>query len=178
MAKDDLLAKAHQLDNAALATIYDLHSDELYRYAVRLLGDPIVAEDCVADTFSRFLRALHKGKGPRQHLRAYLYRISHNWITDYYRRQPPPTISLRPDLAVTSDENLATNLESKQNADRVRSALLKLTDTQRQVVVLKFYEGWSNAEVAAALGRPIGAIKSLQHRALASLQRHLDKAYE
>ncbi len=56
---------------------------------------------------------------------------------------------------------------------RVRAALLKLTEDQQQVVSLKFLEGWENEEIARALHKPVGAVKSLQHRALAQLQKFL-----
>jgi RNA polymerase sigma-70 factor (ECF subfamily) len=57
--------------------------------------------------------------------------------------------------------------------ERVRRALMHLTPDQRQVILLKYMEGWSNAEVAAAVNKPIGAVKSLQHRALNALHRLL-----
>ena len=63
-------------------------------------------------------------------------------------------------------------------ADQVRRALMQLTPTQRQVIVLKFLEGWSNAEIAKTMKRPVGAVKSLQHRALAALNRLLTAYYK
>ena len=83
----DLLQRATQLETKALTEIYDTYSPGLYRYAMRLLGDATVAEDCVAETFTRFLDALQKRRGPRDHLQAYLYRIAHNWVVDSYRKQ-------------------------------------------------------------------------------------------
>jgi RNA polymerase sigma-70 factor (ECF subfamily) len=85
----ELLKSARAFDQQTLAEIYDQYSPKLYRYAIRLLGDDTQAEDCVAETFSRFLNALQQGGGPKEHLQAYLYRIAHNWITDQYRRQSP-----------------------------------------------------------------------------------------
>ena len=82
----DLLQAALSFNQKALAQIYDLYSPELYRYAARFLGDPCVAEDCVADTFSRFLETIHGKRGPKDYLRAYLFRIAHNWIVDHYRK--------------------------------------------------------------------------------------------
>ena len=77
-SEQELLQRASQLETAALAEIYDLYSPGLYRYAMRLIGDATVAEDCVAETFARFLRSLQKRLGLRDHLQAYLYRIAHN----------------------------------------------------------------------------------------------------
>ena len=89
-----LLQRARHFDQQALGEIYDTYSPRLYRYAMRLLGEVELSEDCVAETFSRFLHALHGGGGPTDYLQAYLYRVAHNWITDQYRRQPPPPLSL------------------------------------------------------------------------------------
>src|SRR3990172_6540271 len=87
----ELLQAALRFDQSALGQIYDLYSPGLYRYAARFLGDPSVAEDCVADTFSRFLKVIRARRGPKDFLRAYLHRIAHNWIVDYYRRAPDVT---------------------------------------------------------------------------------------
>jgi RNA polymerase sigma-70 factor (ECF subfamily) len=80
----DLIQRARQYDRQALAQIYDLYSPGLYRYAMRLLGDQSLAEDCVSETFSRFLQALRGRKGPQNYLQAYLFRMAHNWIADQY----------------------------------------------------------------------------------------------
>jgi RNA polymerase sigma-70 factor (ECF subfamily) len=168
--KQDLLVQAKQLEPCALAEIYDLYSPRLYRYAIRLLGDACIAEDCVAETFSRFLQALQKGKGPRDYLQAYLFRAAHNFIVDHYRHQQPECIldDDTPDCENT-EENASLNIRQHH----VRAALLELTKDQGQVIALKFLEGWENEEIARVLNKPVGAVKSLQHRALAHLQKIL-----
>ncbi len=135
-----------------------------------------LAEDCVADTFSRFLLALKRGGGPRQHLQAYLYRVAHNWVVDHYRRTPP--VALEDQKALRSDVDLAQRVEHKLESERVRAALRLLTDEQRQVIVLKYLEELSNQEVANIMGKTVGAVKAMQHRALASLERLLIAAEE
>ena len=168
--KQDLLVQAKQLEPCALSEIYDLYSPRLYRYAFRLLGNDCTAEDCVAETFSRFLQALQKGRGPRNYLQAYLFRTAHNFIVDHYRRQPPESIldDDTPDSENT-EENASLNIRQHQ----VRAALLELTEDQGQVIALKYLEGWENEEIALALNKPVGAVKSLQHRALSHLQKIL-----
>jgi RNA polymerase sigma-70 factor (ECF subfamily) len=168
-----LLKGALRFDKATLAKIYDLYSPELYRYAVRFLGDPSLAEDCVADTFSRFLKALSSGRGPQDHLRAYLYRIAHNLIVDYYRRAP--------DIVELKETHPGTDNTPEQEANlrmrqaQMRKAIQQLTPDQQKVIAFKYLQGWKNEEIAQTLNKPVGAIKSLQHRALASLQRILSK---
>ena len=167
----ELLRLAHRLDAATLAQIYDLYSTDIYRYAMRLLGNTSLAEECVAETFSRLLHALSNGKGPRDYLRAYLYRIAHNWITDQYRREH---FTEELNESLPSDASLPEE-SADQNAQHAQllQAIHKLTPDQQQVIALKFWHDWENEEIARALNKPVGAIKSLQHRALAALQRHL-----
>ena len=170
ISEQDLLTQAHQLDLCALAEIYDLYSPRLYRYAIRLLGDTCSAEDCVAETFSRFLQALHMHNGPRNYLQAYLFRTLHNLVVDHYRRQPP--IETITDKAPGPD-NPEESTERHIRQLRIRTAMYELTYDQQQVIALKFLEGWENEEIANALHKPVGAVKSLQHRALAHLQKIL-----
>jgi RNA polymerase sigma-70 factor, ECF subfamily len=168
----ELLQRARQLDHQALAQIYDLHSPGLYRYAMRLLGDQVLAEDCVAETFSRFLQTLQANRGPENFLQAYLYRIAHNWISDYYRREPGPAEELTEELQDDqADPEEDTN--QRQRQERLRVALQQLTPDQQQVIALKYLDGWENEEIACTLKKPVGAVKSLQHRALGTLQRIL-----
>lgn len=170
---EKLLQKARTYDQEALAKIYDLFSDELYGYAYKHVGTPQIAEDLVAETFQRFLTALERGGGPEDHLRAYLYRITHNLITDLYRREPPPTQELEDEQLVEDSPGPAGIVAEQQEADRVRQALRLLTPDQRQVLTLKFLEGWSSAEIAQSMEKSLGAVKALQHRGVASLQRIL-----
>ncbi len=176
ISESDLLQRARQFDRQALGEIYDRYSPRLYRYAARLLGNPDLAEDCVADVFSRFLHALEKGNGPRDYMQAYLYRIAHNWITDHWRAKPPPAVVLDDEWQAGINSDPAHTLLAQIEQAQVRAALAQLTPEQRQVIVLKFIEGLDNDHVAAALGKPISAIKSLQHRALGALRRNLTQA--
>jgi len=173
-SEKELLRAALRFDQKTLAQIYDLYSPELYRYAVRFLGDPSVAEDCVADTFSRFLKAIHAKRGPKDYLKAYLYRIAHNWIADYYRRTPD--VSRLKDTFPDSDNVPEQEVSLRLRQEKVRKAIQKLTPDQQQVIVLKYLEGWKNSEIAQAVKKPVGAVKSLQHRALVRLKKNLQRA--
>lgn len=172
VSERDLLEKARAFDLDALGEIYDHFSPGVYRYAMRLLGDRGLAEDCVSETFNKFLLALKNGGGPNDHLQAYLFRIAHNWITDYYRRQPPQAEPLDDDFGDES-ENPAHKTADAVEAMEVRKALFQLTSDQRQVVVLRFLEGWSNEAISRELGKPVTAVKALQHRAVNTLRRLL-----
>ena len=173
MNEDQLLQRIRQFDLEALAEVYDAYSNKLYVYALRLLGEACLAEDCVAETFQRLLSALRDGKGPQQDLKPYLYRVAHNWITDLYRRQPIPPLPLDETLLPGAGEGVEAEVSRRLLQEKTRAALLRLTAEQRQVVMLKFYESWDNEEIAEALQKPVGAVKSLQHRALDALRRIL-----
>ncbi len=166
-----LLQRASQIETQALAEIYDTYSPGIYRYSMRLLGDESLAEDCVADTFARFLKSLQERRGPRDNLQAYLYRIAHNWIVDQYRnnRETVELSDVFRSEADVPEEEAAKHIRQKQ----VRQAIHHLTAEQQQVILLKYLEEWSNEEVARAMKKPVGAVKSIQHRALKSLYKLL-----
>lgn len=167
----ETLNRAKNFDVDVLAAIYDRYSPGIYRYALRLIGDAAQAEDCTAETFSRFLSALKNGGGPADHLQAYLYRIAHNWITDFYRRTP---INLELNETLRDYHSDAVEVvEDKIECDEIRLALKCLTPEQRQVVILKFLEGWDYEEIALALDKQVPAVRALQHRALETLRRIL-----
>jgi RNA polymerase sigma-70 factor, ECF subfamily len=167
----ELLKRARLFDEEALAAVYDSYNLEIYRYAFRSSGDAYLAEECVAETFSRFLGALRDGKGPKDYLRAYLYRVAHNWLTDTYRRQPMPALALDPNLGADPATNPAQAVAIEMENQEIRELLNHLTSEQRQVILLKYVEEWKNDEIALALDKPVGAVKALQHRALRSLRR-------
>ena len=164
------LTDAKKFNKESLGAIYDHYSPGIYRYALRLLGNTSLAEDCVAETFSRFLQTLKAGNGPENYLQAYLYRIAHNWITDNYRHQPQPSLELNESLQENDPTPPEVFVEKNITRQQVRMALRCLTPDQRQVISLRFYEGWENFEIAQTMEKPIGAIKALQYRALQSLR--------
>jgi RNA polymerase sigma-70 factor (ECF subfamily) len=173
-----LLKRLQRFEERALSEFYDAYSPGLYRYAWRLLGDEDLAEECVAETFSRLLKALEKGTGPRQHLKAYLYRVAHNWATDHYRRGSEKELPLDSEVHIDPDpEPLDQVSESIEQAE-VRAALRLLTPEQRQVILLRYLEDWQLCEIAEALEKPLGAVKALQHRGLRALYRILTRDNE
>lgn len=172
---EELLAQVRVCDPQALAFVYDKHNEELFRYAWRQLGSEAVAEDCVADTFTSFLNALRQGKGPQRYLRAYLYKIAHNWIVDYYRRQPPEDQPLETVMIAAEEEEQPTGVfATKLEQQEIQRALAQLTADQRQVIVLRYLQDWSHEEISQAMHKPIGAVKALQHRATDALRKLLN----
>lgn len=170
-----LLERARAWEEEALLQIYDLYRPVLYRYAYRLLGREEEAEECVAEVFARFLFALRRGQGPQWHLRAYLYRMVHNWVQDRFREQPVDalddverTLSKDPVGSTTEEEAVR-----RWRAERLRQALRRLPPRQAQVLSLRFLQGFTFEEIAEVVGTSVGAVKALQHRGLENLRRLL-----
>jgi RNA polymerase sigma-70 factor (ECF subfamily) len=166
-----LLHRARAFDEQALGQIYDAYFERLYRYAYRLVGDVESAQDIASETLRRLLEALRDGRAPN-HLGAWLYRVAHNLAMDQ-QRPAESIVSLESDLDQADGADTEGDSEQRIVQEQVRAALAHLTPEQQNVVVLKFLEGYSNAQVGALMNKPEGAIKSLQHRALAALKRAL-----
>jgi RNA polymerase sigma-70 factor (ECF subfamily) len=167
------LTNAKPINRQALVGIYQEYSPALYRYAYRLLGDQDQAEECVAETFSRFLQIIRRGGGPSGSIKAYLFRIAHNWITDYYRRQPPESHDLNEEIhaGITSDPE--RGVHQKLEKERIRIALLKLPSEQRLVIELRFLEDWSHDQIAVVMGKTVEATRAMQYRGLMTLRQLL-----
>ena len=164
---------AQRKDREALVEIYDQYNSSIYAYSMRLLGDSGMAEECVSETFSRFLQAVYSGRGPQSHLKAYLYRIAHNWITDYYRRKPTISLDAIENMQTDDRVSITAVVDGKFRRSRMRAALAELPDTQRQVIVLRFLEGWDENEIASAVLKSVSAIKAIQYRAIENLRKIL-----
>jgi len=176
---DELVRGSRNLDQKILVEIYDLYSSGLFAYAYRLLGDSNVAEDCVAETYTRFLQALKNQKGPRENIRAYLYRIAHNWITDIYRsgaRQMEESLETRSEIKDTA--HVEDSADLNWQLSKLRAWIMDLSPDQQLVITLRFIEGWDLEQVAHAIQKPIGAVKALQHRGLSVLQKKMAQREE
>jgi len=160
------------VDKQALAEIYERYSPDIFRYAYRLLDDNELAEDCVADTFHRFLIAIRGGTS-FENVRAYLYRTAHNWITDHYRRRPPSNVLFEDESHVDPEGNPSDLVAQDLDHQRVRAALLRLSPEQRQVIELRYLENLPHFEVAAVLGKTVEATRALQYRAMEALRQIL-----
>jgi RNA polymerase sigma-70 factor (ECF subfamily) len=165
---------AVEFDKQVLVEIYEHYNPEIFRYAYRLLDDNDLAEDCVAEVFQRLLIAI-RGGIEFENVRAYLFRVAHNWIMDYYRRHPQPAVPLEDEAFHDPDSNPSHLVAQEMDRQRVRSALLQLTPEQRQVIELRFMENWSHHEVAGLLGRSMEATRALQYRAVEALRRILSE---
>lgn len=169
-----LLEQIRQCDTAALAQVYDDFYDRIYRYVYGYIGQVGAAEDLTANVFFRLLRAVRDGNSPRSNLSAWLYRVAHNLVVDAFRRKPPEELELAEWLE--SDEpDPSRTAEQRMQLERVRLALRQLTESQQQVIMLKFFQGMESREVASIMDRSEGAIDALQHRGLRALRKALQQ---
>lgn len=169
-----LLERAKGYDPRALGEIYDTYFDKIYRYIYRYLGEARLAEDLTADVFLKLLEAIKSSQAPRTNLSAWLYRVAHNLVVDYFRRRSGGESTPLEERLVAAGDDLTMVVEKKLAQQQLRAAISHLTTDQQQVIILKFVEGLSNAQVGQVLDKTEGAVKSLQHRALASLQRIME----
>jgi len=166
-----LLERAQQYDPDALATIYDQYAPRIYNYIYYRVGDARLAEDLTASVFLNVLEAIQSNRSWRSSFSGWLYRIAHNMVVDQFRRRGKLQELPLDERLVSMEEDPAKNAELSLEVEWLEEAIRGLTDDQADVIVLKFIEGMTNAEVARVLGKTEGAIKSLQYRALASLRK-------
>lgn len=167
----ELVQRAQALDETALASLYSTYYPKIYNYAFLQLGDIHAAEDLASDVMLKLLESIKKYQFKGTPFSAWVFRIARNRLIDLHRRRKRHgEVNLTEPLAAMQigPQTLA---ERALDRGQLQLALRYLTDEQRQVIVLKFIEGFDNASVARVLGRSEGAIKSLQHRALHALRR-------
>lgn len=174
-----LVPRCQRGESVAVEALYDLYADRLYRYMVVRVGDPEVASDLTTELFVRVIRHIPtfrlNPRRPAASFSAWLYRIAANLVTDHHRHSKRlPQVSLTDELRLSAQEPGPQHVaEQHEVSARVQRAMLSLSEDQRLVILAKFGEDMSNAEVAEWLGKTEGAVKSLQHRALQALGRLL-----
>lgn len=171
-ANDEQLADAARfLEEAAWAELYRRHARRVYAYIYYRVGDQHTAEDLTADVFVRAVGSIKRYSYRGTPLLAWFYRIAHHVIVDHLR-----DASRRSRHLATQPDDVRDRRDTLRALDD-RSDMLRairgLTEDQQQVVILRFYQQMSNAEVSKVMGKPEGAVKALQARALRSLRRIL-----
>lgn len=173
----EMLAGLRNLDAQAIGVVYDRYSAEIYRYVRYRLEDDHVAEDISSDVFVQLLEACRRGRGPDLNVKAWLLSTAAHLVTDHIRRgYRRPTIQMPDDVADASTMP-ADQFDERERARDFRIAYARLTDEQQHVLALRFGEGFSLEETAAVLGKKVNAVKALQFRALAALQRSIQEGH-
>jgi RNA polymerase sigma-70 factor, ECF subfamily len=171
-----LVDRARNGDRLALEELYLLHFDRIYSYLHMSVGSRHDAEDLTTQTFVKMLEAIGRFQWRSVPFSAWLFRIAHNLAMDHFRAnrrwQPEEEV---PETAQGEESSAEEQALASLGQTSMLTLIEGLSPEQRQVLTLKFVFRFSNAEAAAILGKTEGAVKSLQHRALASLQKHVSR---
>jgi RNA polymerase sigma-70 factor (ECF subfamily) len=170
--EDMALAKIAGTDSEAFGELYDRHVRRIYNYIYYRTGNHHDAEDLTARVFQRALRHVGSFEDKGVPFTAWLYRIAHNLVANWHRdRSRRPVVPLDQHVAVSE---IAVHPEVEAIAHEEQGILLeavrKLPDDRQQLLILKFVERMSNAQIGEVMGRTEGAIKSLYHRTLNTLR--------
>lgn len=164
-------------DVRGFAQLHDCHWQAIYTFIFYRVNDTQTAEDLTSDVFVRMVTAIDRYREKRDTILPWLYTIARNMITDHYRKNAnqPTLVEVKESMAAEGSSP-EQDVSLQLGTDCLKKALRHLTDEQQQVVIGKFIEGRSNREIASLTDRTEGAVKSLQHRALAALRRVIEKA--
>lgn len=168
------LDSVRRMEGGALAQVFDQYALALYNYIMRRCHDPVLADNIVGDVFSRLLERLSCGEGPQSNLRSYLFETAYNLFVDqirYSQRRTPLEMLAVP---LTGEQVISSDTEQHILCDYVWQAVQsELTEYQKQVIILRFLEGFSLRETAEILGKSVGTIKVAQNRAVMTLRESL-----
>ena len=170
-----LIRRAQQRDQVALTQLYEENFDKIYRYIVLKIGDRTEAEDMTQQVFLHALQSISSYKCKGMPFSSWLYRIAHNQVVDYFRKKSKhATVPLDESLPLpAADGDPKYLVEKKVEFEEVVKATRKLTAAQQEVISLRFASELSITEVAGAMGKSEGAVKALQHSAIAALRKVL-----
>ena len=171
-----LVERGQQGERAALEELYLIHFDRIYSYLHMTVGNRHDAEDLTTQTFVKMLESIGRFRWQSAPFSAWLFRIAHNLAVDHFRArrrwQPEEEV---PEPAGAEEASAEDEALTAIGTASLLELIATLSPEQRQVLTLKFVFRFSNGEAAAILGKTEGAVKSLQHRALSSLHRHVTR---
>jgi RNA polymerase sigma-70 factor (ECF subfamily) len=176
--EQNLVHRAQQGDQEALAQLYEDYFDNIYRYVMVRIGNRMEAEDVTQEVFLKAVRSIHSFRWKGIPFSAWLFRIARNEVIDSLRkrsRQPTVPLTDLPVVHASSTVNPHPAAELELDIEQLRAAIRRLTQAQQEVISLRFSAELSIAEVASLMGKSQGAVKALQHGAILALRRILSK---
>ena len=167
---DLLIQNATAGDANAFGRLYDMHVDRVYRHIYYRIGNVVDTEDLTQQVFLQAWQAIRRYKKTSSPFLAWLIRISHNLVVDFYRSKKDH-INLKHDLRDEDQESNPEQLtEVRFGQARIRAAIMQLPSEQQQVILMRFIEDFPFADIASSLGKSEGAIRVILHRALKKLR--------
>jgi len=171
----ELVEAAQQGDVAAFGQLYDRYVDKIYRYLYLHLRRREEAEDLAEEVFLKALKSLKSFRWQGVPFSAWLFRIARNLLIDHYRKGVAP-VALD-EGAPSSSPDVESMVEDRLSIAQVKEAMRELTEAQQQVIALRFGAELSIAETAQIMSKKEGAIKALQHSAVAALRRLMASSF-
>lgn len=171
----EILVQAASGDSEAFGMLYDEYVGRIYNYIYYRTGNQHDAEDLTARVFFRAMRHITNYQDRGLPFSAWLYRIAHNlvanWHRDNSRRQE---VGLEDDYRLSSGGDLPeVSLLQMEEQEALLQVIRDMPEDRQQLLILKFVEHLSNAEIGLIMDRTEGAIKSLYHRTLTSLRAEM-----
>jgi RNA polymerase sigma-70 factor (ECF subfamily) len=170
---DEVVSLATGGDLNAFGVLYDRYVERIYNYIYYRTSNHVDAEDLTERVFFRAIQHIKKYENRGLPISAWLYRIAHNLVANWYRdnsrRQEIPIDTFDFTLQFQGELPEVAVLRSEER-EQLMSVIRELPEERQQLVILKFVDGLTNAEIGQIMGRTEGAIKSLYHRTLTSLR--------
>jgi RNA polymerase sigma-70 factor (ECF subfamily) len=170
----DLVLKASAGDSDAFGQLYDLYMVKIYNYVFYRVHSQMDAEDITAKVFIRALKNIHRYEDRGYPFSAWLYRIAHNLVANWYRdmgKQPLLSIDEYQEKDLSVFVNPEKAIARTDEEEKLLYFIGSLPEERQQLIILKFVDGLSNTEIGQIMNRTEGAIKSLYHRTLVSLRK-------
>jgi len=169
--EESIIRRAQQHDQMALTQIYEENFDKIYRYVVLKIGDRTEAEDITQQVFINAIKSISSFKWKGVPFSAWLFRIAHNQIVDYFRKKSKRVTVPLDESIRDKDDNPGILLEKNMDIEQMVTATRRLTGAQREVISLRFAGELAISQVAKIMGKSEGAVKALQHSAIVALRK-------
>lgn len=175
MTDVELVQQAQADDKDAFGELYERYVEKIYNYIFYRTGNHQDAEDLTARVFYRALGHIKNYTDRGVPFQAWLYRIAHNLVANWHRDRGRRKIIPLDEYIAASLQTDAPDRAAEDNEEReaLLAALRRLPEERQQLLIMKFVERMSNADIGAVMGRTEGAIKSLYHRTLLALRDEL-----
>lgn len=159
-------------DKKAFAKLYEMYSERIKSYLrIKLNGDESTAEDITSITFEKALKNIKSFKWQGISFSSWLYKIANNSLVDYYRRQNShKTVQLVHDNYPDKNQDVEDRSIRYDSDSRIKSLLSDLSDTEREIVTLKFYEGYTNKSIAKKVDLSESNVGTILHRIMIKLR--------
>ena len=179
ISEEQVLARASQGDREAFGTLYERYVERIFNYIYYRTGNVDDAEDLTARVFQRAMNHIVNYTDRGVPFSAWLYRIAHNLVANWHRdRSRRQEIPITETPIIAKDTPPEVSLVQSQEKDALLKLIRGLPSERQTLLILKFVEHLSNAEIGEIMGRSEGAVKSLYHRTVTSLRDEVESTVD